>query len=501
MAAVVLAAALGGIAATACAEVPWKQGPAEKAAPGPGADDKPELDIVVKTSLRVTPQHTEAYLAAMRAGAEECLGGLVQPGAPAAAPADGAARYRLLVEYVGTVKVAPAVMYEQATRSASRAMTEGHRTADVEGAFLSSKQTGNFRFQLTKWNGTKYIPVENWTVPYADTYHHPVDKAVSNKEMGPYRNAALMKTLPDGLPDALLGHLLPVRIVKSAGSPGTAQTVTLSVQNRSPWPLKKLDARLEWSDERSKDRYRYAVEIAHSGLLMPGKQVILTGKGEPMEVTWVWEAQQPARLRAAPLFDPTRGPEGIARLVAVMKGKDAEGRKQGLDSIKALIPEMTPEEAEASVDNLATFLASDAPTAEADLPADVLQTLLEVGRKSAVAFAGALRHENPGVRLGACCVLEQLQVSDKAILTRLRSMVNDKSEVVAKAASKALTAAGQTPPPAKEKAPPAKAGESPPAKTEEPPPAEEKTPPPAKTEEPPPAKEKEPAPAKADGQT
>jgi hypothetical protein len=493
VAAVVLAAALGGIVATARPEVPWQQGLPEKAAPGLGAADKPELDIVVKTSLRVTPQHTEAYLAAMRAGAETCLGGLVQPGAPAGAPADGAARYRLLIEYAGTVKMAPAVIYEQATRSASRAMTEGHRTVDVEGAFLSSKQTGNFRFQLTRWNGTKYVAVENWAAPYADTYRLPVDKAVSNKEMGPYRNAALMKTLPDGLTDALLGHLLPVRIVKSSGSPGTAQTVTVSVQNRSPWPLKRLDARLEWSDERSKDRYRYGVEITHSGLLMPGKQVILTGKGEPMEVTWCWEAQQPARLQASPLFDPTRGPEGISRLVAGMKGKDAEGRKQGLEALGVLAPEMVPEESAAAVDGLAMFLSHDAPTAEADLPQDVLRTLVEVGRKSAAAFTGALRHENPGVRLGACWVLEQLQVSDKAILARLRSMVNDKSEAVAKAAAKALTAAGQTPPPAKAK-------DQPPAKPEEPPPAEEKAPP-AKTEEPPPAKEKAPPPAKAEDQT
>jgi len=483
MAAVVLAAALGGIVATARPEVPWQQGPAQKAAPGLGADDKPELDIVAKTSLRVAPPHTEAYVAAMRAGAEMCLGGLVDPGAPAGAPADGAARYRLLIEYAGTVKVANAVSNEPATASGASALVG--RAVDVEGSFLLSKQTGNFRFQLAKWSGTKYVPVENWAAPYADTYYHPVDKSVSNKEMGPYRSAALMKTLPDGLADALVGRLLPIRIVKSSGSPGTGQAVTVSVQNRSPWPLKKLDARLEWSDERSKGRYRYEVEVAHSGLLMPGKQVILTGKGKPVEAVWRWQIQQPARLQAAPVFDPTRGPEGISRLVAGMKGKDAEGRKQRLDALKVLAPEMAPEESAAAVEGLATFLAHDAPTAEADLPQDVLQALVEVGRKSAAAFTVALRHENPGIRLGACWVLEQLQVSDKTILARLRSMVTDKCEAVAKAAAKALTAAGQAPPPAKSKEPPAKAEESPPAEEKAPPPAkaEEKDQPPAKAED------------------
>lgn len=435
---VVLGVVLGVLVWAAVAAVPWQDVP-DKPEPKakktvPAAGDKPELDIVVKTAMRVAPKHTEAYAAALRTNAERCLQGLVDPAASVTAdPPEGAAYFRLYIEHTGTVKVANATSKE-------RLATE----SDLAGLFLGAQETGAYRFRLAKWTGARYVVVDQWLQNIVEEHFLPVGESVSNKEIGTYRTSALMQVMPYYVGEALLSRLVPIRFVKAAGAPGAAQTVTVAIQNRSPWPVASVRARIEWPDLKVKGKYRYEAEVSHDEPLAPGQQATVTAKGALTAARYRWQMQAPMRVEALPVFDPSSGPEWIARQVAGLKGKDAGARQQRLDALAGQVDTMTAEESAAVVGALLGLLAHDAPTGEDDLPADALATLVPFGVKAPAALAEGLKSDSPGVRLGACLALAQAEIKDKAVLTRLHALVNDKCEAVGKAAAKVLEANGQT---------------------------------------------------------
>lgn len=433
----VLGVVLGLLATVAGAALPWQDvpdGPEPKAKKAAAAvADKPELDVVVKTAMRVAPKHTEAYAAALRTNVERCLQGLVDPAASTTDVPDGAAYFRLYVEHTGTVKVANATSKERLASD-----------SDWAGVFLGAQESGAYRFRLARWTGSRYVPVDQWTQPIAEEHFLPVGESVSTKEIGTYRTSALMQVMPYYVGEALLSRLVPIRFVKATGVPGVAQTVTVAIQNRSPWPVMSVRARIEWPDQKVKGKFRYEAEVSHNETLMPGQQATVTGKGALMDARFRWQMQAPIRIEALPVFDPTHGPEWISRQVAALKGKDAAARKERLDVLAGQADAMTAEESAAVVVAALGLLAHDAPTSDADVPADVVASLVQFGGKAPASLAEGLKNDNPGIRLGACLALAQVEIKDKAVLTRLRAMLNDKCEAVSKAAAKTLEASGQT---------------------------------------------------------
>jgi len=254
-----------------------------------------EVDVVVDTGLLTPPDHRQSYLESMRAYARECLGGLVPPephpaGTP---PRAGAARYRLFVEHRGKVEVdavaAPAELVGENQGEARQWIT---------------RQKGTIRFRLGRWDGSGYPTVDQWSSTFQTEHFLPMPADASVEERAQYQRAARNLATPEGVKSGILDRLLPVKLAKTAGKPGSPQAMTLAVTNRSRWTLTHLDIAVTWCAVGEKDRHRYQGEVTFDGRLEPGAQVELKGVAEPAPSIFGWEYTLPTQIEARPVFEP-----------------------------------------------------------------------------------------------------------------------------------------------------------------------------------------------------
>lgn len=259
------------------------------------AEPVPELDVVARTAVRLHPDHTRMVQRKLVEYPRECLGGLVSPNMPPqeGAPKDGAARFRLFIEHAATLKMAGTVeKQDMLTR-------EGYY-----GLWFATKDQGAYKFRLAQWDKSHYVNVDQWTCPYAVVHRIDVWKTFSSRDLPVLRERALKNAFPEHVKHALLGRILPIRIVQSRGVVGATQSCRVIVKNASPWPLKSLKATLHWPDARSKGTARYKAAISVAQVLAPGKQTDVACMGEPVTREFRWQYLEPMKVDASPVFAP-----------------------------------------------------------------------------------------------------------------------------------------------------------------------------------------------------
>lgn len=259
------------------------------------AEPVPELDVVARTAVRLHPDHTRMVQRKLVEYARECLAGLVSPDMPPqeGAPKDGAARFRLFIEHSATLKTAGALeKHDMLTR-------DGYY-----GQWLATKDQGAYKFRLAQWDKSHYVNVDQWTCPYAVVHRIDVWKKFTSRDMPVLRERALKNAFPEHVKQALLGRILPIRIVQSRGVVGATQSCRVIVKNASRWPLKSLKATLHWPDARSKGGARYKAAISGVAALEPGKQTVVSCMGEPVTRDFRWQYLEPMSIDASPVFAP-----------------------------------------------------------------------------------------------------------------------------------------------------------------------------------------------------
>jgi len=389
-----------------------------------------EVDVVAKTNLRITPEHTEMYVSTLGRYARMCLGGLTPRSVKAAAqPQDGAAHYRLTVLHTGSVVPASKPKIGRAVER-----------SDPSGRYLLTQQKGKFQFELTRWSGAAYESVDKWTSEFSTIHHTPIPTEVPPSGIPKWQRTAIMRAYPEAVRDGILDHLLPIRVVRTFGPPGGTQNVVLTVTNQSLWPLKGAAIVVSWTDRRARQPHRYRADVRYAGLLMPGETVTLKGAGQVSHVTYYYEFALPLQITAMPTFDPNRGPVWVRRHVASMK--DPATRAMGARLIERSLGRFVPTETKAAVEALLDLLAHDAPQTDADVLPEARMLLERIGQPAVPLLADALANENPGIRLGAACVLQKVKVTDRGVLARLQTALKDACEPVRAAAAKALEANG-----------------------------------------------------------
>ena len=390
-----------------------------------------EVDVVIKTNLQIAPEHTEMYTSTLERYVGICLAGLTGRSAkPAPAePQDGAAYYRLTVVHTGSVVVATA-------SKISRAVDPD----DSSIHYLLAQQKGKYEFELTRWTGTAYESADKWTSDFATSHHTVVAPGLSRAEMAKWRKIALMRAYPEAVKEGILNHLLPVRVLRTYGRAGGTQNVIVSLTNESLWPLKAAKVGVAWSDQKTREPCRYYVELNYAGLLMPGEKTRLEGAGGARRAVYHYEVAMPMEIMVMPTFDPMRGPLWVRRHVEAMKNPAA--REAAARVVERSLGRFVPLEMKAAAEALIGLLAHEAPRGETDVPQDVRSLLEQIGQPAVPLLADGLAHANPGIRLGAACVLQKIKVTDRAVLSRLRAALKDACEPVRAAAAKALEASG-----------------------------------------------------------
>jgi hypothetical protein len=393
-----------------------------------------EIDVVAKSGLRMAPGHTQAFDEAMRRNAEQCLAGVVDTSGKVDPP-DGAARYRLQIQYAGTIAMGNATSSEPVLDD-----------KDYVGIFLKSQEKGAYKYTLLKWAGTKYTTVESWGSNVARLHYYPLPERVNNREVVAYREKALMEIMPIDEGPGLLSRLLPIRLAGETGVPGGEKAITVTVQNKSMWPLKQLSCTLEWPDSRARGRYRYRGDVVYNGLLMPGEQTTLKGKGMMTPARFKWEFEQPMSIDAHPVWDADRGPSWVERLVESMKGKAADERSAAVAALGSAAPPLVASETAVAGPGLVALFAAEDPKGPDAVPADIVGLLVRLDKAAVPALIDGVKDADTGVRLGSVVTLGRMKLVDRAALTRLRDALRDKAPVVADAARAALEANGQTVP-------------------------------------------------------
>ena len=394
---------------------------------------KCELDVVAKTALRIAPEHTENYESLLWEQARECLGGLVakRGDKPSKRPADGEAYFRLTIQHTGSIAVDKGLKTEAPILA-----------NNLQIQYVLTRQKGKCEFRLARWTGSAYETVDQWSSEFTANHFEVVPPDMPQGDLPKWRKISLMRAAPDGVRQGILEHLLPIKVTDSAGTPGSAQAITMTVTNKSPWPLQSAKVVITWCEKTGKETHRYNAVLNHSGLLMPGDSATLTGRGDPLKATYPHELSEPVRIMALPTFDPSHGPMWVRRQVEAMKGVAGEPRERAAREVERYIGRMTAAEAQMAVAALMPLLAVDAPKSETDSPEDVRRLLEMIGRPAIPPLTEALKHENAGIRLGAALLFQRLRGSDQPIIDRLREALKDPCEPVRAAAAKALEACG-----------------------------------------------------------
>lgn len=262
---------------------------AEPSAPAESAvtdASKPELDLVVTTGVRFHPDHTRMVQDRLVVFACDCLKGLLSETAGVAdRPQDGGAHYRLLIRHAAVIKVQPG------TRSDYLLPYKRYYAR-----FVTAEESGGYQFRLMKWNGTAYDKVDQWQTPYGKTHWFITKRGLQYREIEEAKPKLMLQAEPTSVRAALLSHLAPIKMVRSTGTAGKAQTCKVAVANRSPWTLKALDVEMEWPHAHAPRRGRYKTTFHLGEPLAPGEETTVTCTGEPLALHFEYQYEQPMEI-------------------------------------------------------------------------------------------------------------------------------------------------------------------------------------------------------------
>jgi len=240
--------------------------------------ERPDIDAVVKSSLKSTPEHVEAVLEALRKKLSQSS--LVDNvwGADET-PEDGAAPYRLVVQHTGTAAVGSAIVrmycdYKTLDVNLGVSRTVDSSTLITQWA-VEVRQTTTIEYQLMKWNAAsgKYQPVQRWFAPVPNAFARlrkveelecPVGKytprnpppcPLSLKEA---KEIALLQCVPTDIPDPVMG-LVTARLGRTKVTrapvggniiqgPPTDADAEVIIVNNSPWTITGVNAQAWWED-------------------------------------------------------------------------------------------------------------------------------------------------------------------------------------------------------------------------------------------------------------
>jgi len=290
LSATLAAAMLALLAGTVAREA---TGAAQPAAAAP-AEDKPELDLVVRTGVRFHPNHTRMVQDSLVSQVYDCLKGLVSDTAAGSTPPkDGAARYRLFVQHAAAIKINKGVRRIRLER-------DDHFAA----RFVTADESGRYQFRLVKWNGSSYEKVDQWQVPYGKRHWLALPKDTNTRKAAEMVPQMMLGAEPTSVRAALLSYLLPIKVVRTTGTAGQTQTCQVAVANRSPWKLSKLDVYMQWPDARSPQNARYKASFRLPEPLAPGDKTSVTCTGEPLTLQFGFQYSEPMEMRPSATWEP-----------------------------------------------------------------------------------------------------------------------------------------------------------------------------------------------------
>ena len=290
------------------------------------AGELPDLEVVATTTLRLSREHTQAYVKKLRLAARGCLDSLEIYGEEVAddegglfprdgdgtqgkdAPndkgargsRDGAAQYRLVVAHAGEARIGTSPRRRSTDLAPITNPTQ--LVARDWNWYLDVHEKGAVTFRLLRWQGGGYQKIDEWSTPYQDSVRwleatskrtdHLRDRPnLSPAELAEARSQAVMNIMPnDSIEDSIMRHFVPVMVLDvGALELGEApRDVTLLVANRSPWPLAKLRVLVrckapQSSKKKHRDVLDLELEISFPELLLPGQKKKVTERAKGKE--------------------------------------------------------------------------------------------------------------------------------------------------------------------------------------------------------------------------
>ena len=252
---------------------------AEAVEPAGASKPEAEIDLVVQTGVRFSPDHTRMVQDRLVALAGECLKGLVTDKSAEGAPLeDGATPYRLVIQHTAAIKVNKGTRRETFLQD-----------RDFYSTFVTAQESGRYQFLLTKWTGSTYAKAGQWQVPYSEMHWFGLPKNATSRQSSELGQKMILQAQPASVKSALLSRLLPIGLAGSVGQVGQMQDCRVAVANRSPWTMKELEVVLRWPDARAPRRARYQAKFVLTQPLPPGKQRLVTCSGEPLDLDYAHE--------------------------------------------------------------------------------------------------------------------------------------------------------------------------------------------------------------------
>ncbi len=270
------------------------------AQPGSGgwAAELPDLEVVATTSLKLPKELAKAYVKTLRDAATGCLNSLNVYGAEVSddeappSPKEGAAQYRLVVAHAGEAWVGSSLR----RRSVDLARVENLTRAVARqwSWFIDIHERDAVTFSLLRWQGDGYRKLDEWSTPrreslsWVEAATERTDlrdrPSASPAQLARARSQAIMAFKPpEGIGDALMGHLVPTMVV-GLGAPERGEDlplVTLMVTNRSPWPLEQVHAQVRCQSTREQQQKGHDAQILVLDVTFPD----LLQQGQKMKVS------------------------------------------------------------------------------------------------------------------------------------------------------------------------------------------------------------------------
>lgn len=261
-------------------------------------DEKPLVDVVVKSNLD-TGLHARLYVQAISQSVSAALDGLnpvtygEDENAPSDKAANGAAKFRLLVEHRGTISLGAVQRVTNDYKFIEGAIQGNviRRTIDKahwESAWaIKVAHRGTVEFKLLAWNGGSYNILSSWNTNIRNAYFEanagsvtvagmsqPTNTKFDRNPRCPVTEAeakaiALEKMMPDNLAPDVLAHLVQATLkglkaprppaLRPGGVPVDMRRigerpearVELAIQNSAPWAIKAVSINVAWGDRQS----------------------------------------------------------------------------------------------------------------------------------------------------------------------------------------------------------------------------------------------------------
>lgn len=226
---------------------------ADEAAP---EADTPELDIILQSNLETTKEHSAKYRQDLRDGARKAFRSLApKVYSEEDKPADGAARFRVILEHKGRVWIGPR---PEVTRS--NVTPEADRVAWR----LPVRHEGVVTLRLLKWEGGQYRPLgaptfafparpnnrdnpEQWvevaTLAVPPNLPPPPQMPLSMQEA---QAKVLERVEARDLEAPLLNALIQTRLLRAGFINPMSAGAQVALTNNSPWALNGVDLYVEW---------------------------------------------------------------------------------------------------------------------------------------------------------------------------------------------------------------------------------------------------------------